>query len=201
MTTEITMAGAFLLALGVRHAAQLWLTRGKIAGARSGWASTVLLFVCYVTAMCTCLWYLAYGSPPVGAIASGLGLWVVAVSMRMWALEHLKEQFSSLIELRSDHRLVTCGPYAVVRHPLHLAFGLEVLSFAVAAWTYYAAIPALAVWIVIAVRNRTEDAALAAHFAAGSDAARHEYERYCSDVPGMDLVRGVARLVARRRCP
>ena len=185
-------AAVFASALALRHAAQLWLTRAKIVGARSGWATTALLFLCYVGAMGVAFARVAYGEAPAPAVAAGSALWLAAVAFRMWALAHLAEQFSSLIEIRSSHRLVETGPYAIVRHPLHLAFGLEVGAFAVVAFTAWAAIPAALVWAVILVRNRTEEAALRSHFGPA-------YEDYARRVPGMCLVRGTLRRIARRR--
>ncbi len=192
-------AGAFAFALVVRHLVQLLLTRRKAKGApasapaarRSGWVSTVLLFLCYVTAMGLALVRLARGPVPLAA-AVGTALWLAAVAFRAWALAHLAEQFSSLIEIRPAHRLVDTGPYAVVRHPLHLAFGLEVAAFAVIAWSSWAIPPAAMVWLVILVRTRTEEAALRAHFGA-------EYDAYRARVPGMDPVKGLARLLGRGR--
>lgn len=181
-------AAVLAAALAARHAAQLLLTRGGARGARSGLVSTGLLFVCYVSAMALALWRLARGGAPVGAVAAGAGTWLAAVALRMWALAHLRGQFSSFIEIREGHRLVTSGPYAFVRHPLHLAFGLEVAAFGLLAWAPEAAVPAVAVWAVILVRNRTEEAVLAGHFGAA-------YESYRSRVPALLPGRALLRLL------
>ena len=108
----------------------------------------------------------------------------------MWALAHLREQFSVWIEIREGHRLVDTGPYAIIRHPLHLAFAVAVTAFALAAWSAWAAIPAALVWTVVLVRNRTEEAALREHF-GGS------WDEYAARVPSMDPVRGIVRRVRR----
>ena len=186
---EPVAACVFAGALAARHLAQLRLTRGKIGGARSGWATTALLFLCYVGAMGFAFARVASGAAPVAAVLAGSSLWLAAVAFRMWALAHLAEQFSSLIEIRSGHRLVDTGPYSVVRHPLHLAFGLEVGAFAAVAFSAWAVVPAVLVWGVIAVRNRTEEGALRAHFGRA-------YDDYSERVPAMNLVRGFLR---RRR--
>ena len=187
---EPVQAAVFAGALALRHLAQLWLTRTKVPGARSGWATTALLFVCYVGAMGAAFARVASGAAPTWAAAAGGAIWGAAVAFRMWALAHLAEQFSSLIEVRSDHRLVETGPYAIVRHPLHLAFGLEVGAFAVVAFSAWAAAPAALVWAVIIVRNRVEEAALRAHFGRA-------YEEYAARVPSMDVVRGAIRRMGR----
>jgi protein-S-isoprenylcysteine O-methyltransferase Ste14 len=201
-------AAAFVTALIARHAAQLWLA-GRAPGAphaptpetadtdhdvrRSGWTSTALLFLCYVSAMGLAVVEVARGASPWAALGVGGALWSCAVAIRMWALAHLREQFSALIEIRPAHRLVRSGPYGIARHPLHVAFGLEVTAFAGAAWSWWAIPPAALVWIVILVRNRTEERALAAHFGG-------EYDAYRARVPAMNVVRGLARrFVGRRR--
>lgn len=187
-------AATFVAALALRHVAQAYLVRRKVKGARSGYASTALLFICYVSAMLLAFAGLARGKTPLAAGISASALWLAAVAFRMWALRHLAEQFSSLIEIREQHRLVVTGPYAVTRHPLHLAFGLEVTAFAPLAWSVYAVAPAALVWIVILVRNRTEEEALARHFG-------EEYGRYRARVPSMNVVLGLFRLarLGRRR--
>ena len=191
---EPLAAAVFAGALALRHLAQLWLTRRKVAGARSGWATTALLFLCYTSAMALAFARVASGGAPVAALAGGAALWLAAVAFRMWALAHLAEQFSSLIEIRSGHRLVETGPYSIVRHPLHLAFGLEVGAFAVVAFSAWAAAPAAAVWAVIAARNRTEEAALRARLGRA-------YREYSERVPAMDPVRGLVRRLRRGARP
>jgi len=187
---EPVPAAVFAGALALRHLAQLWLTRSKVAGARSGWVTTALLFICYVGAMGVAFARVASGAAPTWALVAGAGIWVAAVAFRMWALAHLAEQFSSLIEVRSGHRLVDTGPYSLVRHPLHLAFGLEVGAFAMIAFSAWAAAPAALVWVIIIVRNRVEEAALLAHFG-------REYEEYTARVPSMAVVRGTLRWMRR----
>ncbi|MHC4250705.1 MAG: methyltransferase family protein [Planctomycetota bacterium] len=183
-------AGLLVGALAARHLAQLWLTRKKIAGARSGWVTTALLFLCYTGAMGLAVARVASGAAPAAAVLAGSALWLAAVAFRMWALAHLAEQFSSLIEIRSGHRLVDTGPYSLVRHPLHLAFGLEVDALAAVAFSVWAAAPAALVWVVIAVRNRTEEAALRAHFGSA-------YGEYAGRVPAMNVLIGLARRCRR----
>jgi len=183
---EPVPAAVFGGALVLRHLAQLWLTRSKVPGARSGWATTALLFLCYVGAMGVAFARVASGGSPIWALVAGGAIWVAAVAFRMWALAHLAEQFSSLIEVQSEHRLVDTGPYSIIRHPLHLAFGLEVGAFAVIAFSAWAAAPGALVWAAIIARNRVEEAALRAHFG-------REYEEYTARVPSMDVVRGIVR--------
>jgi len=191
---EPVLVAVFAGALVLRHLAQLWLTRSKIPGTRSGWATTTLLFVCYVGAMGVALARVASGAVAMWSLVAGGAIWAAAVAFRMWALAHLAEQFSSLIEVRPEHRLVDTGPYSIVRHPLHLAFGLEVGAFAMIAFSAWAAAPGALVWAVIIARNRVEEAALRAHFG-------RVYDEYAARVPSMDVVRGIVRRMRRGARP
>jgi protein-S-isoprenylcysteine O-methyltransferase Ste14 len=187
---DVAAAAIFALALAARHLAQALITRHKRPGARSGWLSTALLFLCYVSAMCLALKNLAGGKTTLAAAAVGGGLWLLAVAFRMWALAHLGEFFSSLIEIRDGHRLVDTGPYALVRHPLHLAFGVEVAGMAVISWEALAVVPGVLVWAVLLARNASEEAALLSRFGA-------DYEAYRARVPSVDLVSGLVRRLRR----
>ena len=179
--------GSLVLA---RRIAERLLTWRRERGVRSGRVSTSLLFVSYVGALAAALWGLGRWSPPLWAMAAGGAVWGLAVACRRWALGHVREQVSFWIEIRDGHRLVDTGPYALMRHPLHLAFALEVTAFAGLAWSAWAVAPAALVWIVVFTRNRTEEAALRAHFGGA-------WDEYAARVPGMNLARGLVRLVRR----
>ena len=170
-----------------RRVAERVLTWHREKGERSGFFSTSLLFLSYVSAFAFALWSLGRRTSPVHAVTAGGSLWAAAIALRMWALVHLKEQFSFWIEIREGHRLVDTGPYAIIRHPLHLAFALEVTAFSLGAWTVWAVVPTALAWIVVAARNRTEEAALREHFGEA-------WEEYAAHVPSMNLVRGLTRL-------
>lgn len=54
------------------------------------------------------------------AVAVGVGL--AALALLVWTHLTLKEEFTSTLALRSDHRLITTGPYRYVRHPMYSAY-------------------------------------------------------------------------------
>lgn len=177
-----------------RLVAEQLLTWHREKGKRTGLFTTALLFLSYVSALTFALWALGRRGPPVGATAAAGALWAGAVAFRMWALVHLKEQFSFWIEIREGHRLVDTGPYAIIRHPLHLAFTFEVTAFALAAWSAWAISPAALAWVVVFVRNRTEEQALRAHFGRA-------WDDYAARVPSMNFLRGLVNRARRRSVP
>jgi len=87
-------------------------------------------------------WFDAFSIPlPAWLRWSGFILGICAVMFWSWAQIHLDTQWSAQLQLIKNHRLVTTGPYARIRHPLYL--GMMVWGVSVALLT--------ANWIFIAV--------------------------------------------------
>ena len=53
----------------------------------------------------------------------------------VWARIHLGKYWSGTVALKENHRLVTSGPYALVRHPIYTGLLSAVLGSALAAGT------------------------------------------------------------------
>lgn len=56
---------------------------------------------------------------PLVALA-GVGLAVAGLLLHAWARRALGTRWTSAVAAPADHRLVTTGPYALVRHPIYL---------------------------------------------------------------------------------
>jgi protein-S-isoprenylcysteine O-methyltransferase Ste14 len=108
-------------------------------------------------------------TPPQALADAGALLAVVAFSGAVWALMTLRRSLSVIPEAR---RLVTAGPYRLVRHPLYLfeiLAGLALLlgtpgSIAVASFVVFVGLQV--------TRSRLEERLLGATFAAYDDYAR-----------------------------
>jgi protein-S-isoprenylcysteine O-methyltransferase Ste14 len=101
----------------------------------------------------------------------------VAVVLGWTAVKHLGRQFRIQAGLYEDHRLVSTGPYAVVRHPIYSSMLALLLAMLTAMtrplWTGIS----LALYITgTEIRVRTEDRLLAARFP-------EEFARYRRLVP------------------
>lgn len=60
----------------------------------------------------------------------GLALILIAIALLIWARIHIRGQYSGHLEVKTDHHLVTSGPYHFIRHPSY--FGLLLMSLGVA---------------------------------------------------------------------
>jgi len=60
---------------------------------------------------------------------AGLILIFFAIGLLIWARAHIRGQYSGHIEVKTDHRLVTSGPYRYIRHPSYC--GMLLMSLGV----------------------------------------------------------------------
>ena len=121
-------------------------------------------------------------SAPVRLVTLALGalLYFPGLVLYLWAWQTLGEMYdvSSSVgaQLYADHRLITHGPFALMRHPMYLG-----LIFAAAGglliyrtWTFvFVSISFLG----LVLRARREEQALAAEFGLA-------WQTYCQQVPG-----------------
>lgn len=172
-----------LLAPGIGHGT----LRAK--GRSTGRARDVLRLPVYVLGgvpyfgVCWALWRpIRPGLSPAvraAALVIGLLLFVPGLVLVLWgrlALGDMYNVSSGLgVHLFADHRLVTDGPYAVVRHPVYLGLRLASLGslFIYRTWTFaFVALSALA----LELRARREEAALGLEFG-------QEWDLYRRSVP------------------
>jgi protein-S-isoprenylcysteine O-methyltransferase Ste14 len=108
---------------------------------------------------------------------AGLGLFAIALVVRLTAIRTLGKFWSLHLEIRPEHQLVTHGIYRYVRHPAYLAILLEVISVPLVANAFFAFILTVAVYVpLLWLRWRREEAEMTAKFG-------EQYARYCREVP------------------
>jgi protein-S-isoprenylcysteine O-methyltransferase Ste14 len=188
------IAGAVGGARGLRHA----------RGPASGLARTMRALGAYTVVagpylvVCTLLWrplplHLGAGARGVallvGTVVGGCGAWLYLWGRRTLAdMYNVSSAFGS--ELFGDHRLVTAGPYRIVRHPMYVGL----VAAAVGGLLVYR------VWALIFViaclpgawlKARREDRLLAVRFGP-------EFEEYRAAVPGWFPRAGRSREASRR---
>jgi protein-S-isoprenylcysteine O-methyltransferase Ste14 len=128
------------------------------------------------------------------ALVAGAPAYFAGLALMLWGRITLGEMYnvSSAMgaQLYADHRLVTSGPFAVVRHPMYVGGIMAELGALLLFRSWAAALVALQAPVLI-VRARREEEALAAEFGAA-------WAAYCARVPGW-LPRRTAVWAARRR--
>jgi protein-S-isoprenylcysteine O-methyltransferase Ste14 len=111
------------------------------------------------------------------AVAGGL-LALTGALLAAWAKARLGRLFSPQLGVQQDHRLVTTGPYAVVRHPIYLG----IIDFIIGSALYFNDLGLLVVGLLFvlyfAAQIRIEERQFAAHFGA-------EWQQYAARTPAL----------------
>jgi protein-S-isoprenylcysteine O-methyltransferase Ste14 len=116
---------------------------------------------------------------PLSVRLVGLATAVASALFAAWAMWSLGKSYGIRMDLFDGHRLVTAGPYRVMRHPMyfgivsfHLGATLAMESIALLAITFLYVIP------YTAMRIRAEDGVLAAGFG-------DEFRAFAGRVPAL----------------
>lgn len=99
------------------------------------------------------------GTPSLVQAAGTALLLAVALALFVWASAVMGRNWSLVARTRADHRLVTTGPFARVRHPIYSALALVVVAMALALGHVahlVAALPvyALGTWLRVRAEER-----------------------------------------------
>lgn len=123
------------------------------------------------------------GTAALGAAAATALLVGGALAVFVWSAATMGRQWSLVARTRSDHVLVTSGPFAHVRHPIYAALALVLAGMALALGHGPRWLPAFAVYAFgTALRVRIEERLLAAAFGADHGAYAARVKRF---VPGL----------------
>jgi len=125
----------------------------------------LLMYVGLFTYMINPAW-MAWSSIslPVGARWAGVVVLALGIALLSWTLGRLGRNLTDTVVTRQEHTLVTRGPYRWVRHPFYDAVALFVVAFALIAANWFLLLTGVLVFILLAVRSRTEEALLLARF-------------------------------------
>ena len=101
----------------------------------------------------------------------GVGLGIICVFLIYWMFSNIGTGITPTVATRSEHKLVTKGPYRWIRHPLYTFGTLFFLSFALMADSWFIALLALTAIIILSLRLPNEEAHLIEKFG-------YEYREY-----------------------
>ena len=96
--------------------------------------------------------------------AAGTALVVLGLVIAILARRTLAGNWSSTIELKVDHELVTTGPYRLVRHPIYTGILTMALGLALSSGTVGALVFLLLILSYLVFKLRREEALMAEHF-------------------------------------
>jgi protein-S-isoprenylcysteine O-methyltransferase Ste14 len=109
------------------------------------------------------------------ALVAGLS----AVWMMLAAIQVLGRQWSLTARVLEGHKLITGGPYALVRHPIYTALLSMIVATGLAQSHWLALVPAITVYLAgTLIRIRSEERLLRETFGA-------EYEAFARRVPAL----------------
>jgi protein-S-isoprenylcysteine O-methyltransferase Ste14 len=141
-------------------------------------AALVILFIATVVSAALDVGHL-HLSNNVPAVVSiiGLAMFAGASLFQSWAMS-VNSFYSPLIHIQAErgHRVVTRGPYRILRHPAYFANIIAVPASALAIGSWVALIPAAVCCALTVWRARKEDVFLKEHLPG--------YREYMEEVPG-----------------
>ena len=116
-------------------------------------------------------------------IVAGIGLAMMAsgIGFRVWSIRTLGKFFTATVQIKDEHRVVSSGPYRLVRHPSYLGALVAIVGSGVFLETPIGALVS-AVGMLIAYKIRIEVEEVALTSALG-DAYRNYQQHTCRLIP------------------
>jgi protein-S-isoprenylcysteine O-methyltransferase Ste14 len=96
--------------------------------------------------------------PPLVSILAD-GLVFAGYLITFWVLT-VNSYLSRTVEVDAEQKVVTTGPYAIVRHPMYFGVALLYIASPLALGSYWAVLPALMILPLLAARIRNEEEVL-----------------------------------------
>ncbi len=101
---------------------------------------------------------------PMAVRWTGVVGYAFAVSWLLWMFHTLGRNLTDTVVVRRDARLVTSGPYRLVRNPMYTGVPMVGLTLGLALGTWLAPVAALGMFSLLAVRLRREEKYLVGRF-------------------------------------
>jgi protein-S-isoprenylcysteine O-methyltransferase Ste14 len=90
---------------------------------------------------------------------------VMGITLRQWSILVLGRFFSTTVKIISGHRIVTNGPYCLIRHPAYTGSLLTLVGLGLASRTWVGTLVIVALFgLVYSYRISVEEKALKAEF-------------------------------------
>lgn len=95
---------------------------------------------------------------------TGVGLTVAGHAFSIWARLHLGKYWSGTVALKEGHKLITSGPYGMVRHPIYTGLFISLLGSAMAATTIESFVGLVLMFCSYIIKWRREEKLMIAEF-------------------------------------
>jgi len=168
------LAAVFILLTFIRlyYARKAGKAGEKVSVDREGKFGATLLRLFNSLAVIATLMYLIapqlmrWSALPMPAWLRWIGVVVGFVTISLFLHRALGENWSTSVETKEQHTLVTSGPYRWVRHPMYATMFVWALAFFLLSTKWFVGITWLALGIMAASRAGKEEAALTEKFGA-----------------------------------
>lgn len=166
------------LAIGGKTAVEDIAVHAQKPGARV--IKLAMMLLLYAVLYFPQLFRLPPPDPSPNAVAASLGvlLAMLGVAMVLWSRRTLGRNWSDLVVLKADHKLVATGPYRWVRHPLYAGCLLAFLGSALTLGVVSAWIIFLIAFFGFATKARAEEKLLTGHFPDSYPAYRRRIKAF-----------------------
>lgn len=94
----------------------------------------------------------------------GVAVGIICLPLTYWLFSSIGTNITQTVETRTDHELVTTGPYRYIRHPLYIVGMAMFFAFAFMAANWFIALTTALVFLMLVVRLPKEEAKLIERF-------------------------------------
>jgi protein-S-isoprenylcysteine O-methyltransferase Ste14 len=143
------------------------LRRRGAVKARSDKGSRIVLWLSIFVSIIIAIFFGTNGITPLPDwfFYLGIALMLAGIALRQWSIRVLGRFFSTTVQVTSDQRIVTSGPYSVIRHPAYSGALLTLLGLGLSAKTWAGTLVILALFgLVYGYRISIEENLLKAEF-------------------------------------
>ncbi len=113
-------------------------------------------------------WEYTHLSGPIprdGLVAwAGIALFGLGIAVNIWAMATLRSLYTVRLDIQQGHRLVTSGPYRIVRHPGYFGFVLALPGMGLALGSLALLVFTVAILAWLVARMREEETMLVEQF-------------------------------------
>jgi protein-S-isoprenylcysteine O-methyltransferase Ste14 len=108
----------------------------------------------------------------------GFAITLIGLAYSVWARVHLGRNWSGVVTLKEDHKLIRSGPYRMTRHPIYTGLILAMLGSAISHGTGDAFLGCVLVMIGFMLKLRREEKLMISQFG-------DEYRQFKREVPAL----------------